>query len=229
MVLRTYMHEVATMKDYNILRRSPLFQNMSDANIDRALKLFHAQEARFKRGQYLCHAGEPMGRFGFVLKGAVQVFIDDVNGVRFLMNSVSAGDSFGESLHFMEVKDSPIYIMATEDTKLLWLNARQLKEARRTTETLETALRFVALLAQRTLSMNDRIQILTQPSIRAKLNLYFTQCANRYNSRTFTIAFNRNQLADYLAVNRSALSRELSRMKEEGLIDYHLNSFSICS
>ena len=87
----------------------------------------------------------------------------------------------------------------------------------------------MALLAQRTLTMNDRIQILTQPSIRAKLNLYFTQCANRFNSRTFTIAFNRNQLADYLAVNRSALSRELSRMKEEGLIDYHLNSFSICS
>ena len=217
------------MKDYSVLRRSPLFQNMSDANIDRALKLFHAQEGRFKRGQYLCHAGEPMSRFGFVLKGAVQVFIDDVNGVRFLMNSVGAGDSFCESLHFMEVKDSPIYIMAMEDTKLLWLNARQLKEARRTTETLETALRFVALLAQRTLTMNDRIQILTQPSIRAKLNLYFTQCANRFNSRTFTIAFNRNQLADYLAVNRSALSRELSRMKEEGLIDYHLNSFSICS
>lgn len=217
------------MKDHNILRRSPLFQNMSDDRIERALDLFQAQETRFKRGQYLCHAGEPMSKFGFVLKGTVQVFIDDVNGVRFLMNSVGAGDSFGESLHFMEVPDPPIYIMAMEDTRLLWLNARQLKEARRTTETLETALRFVALLAQRTLTMNDRIQILTQPSIRSKLNLYFTQCANHFNSRTFTITFNRNQLADYLAVNRSALSRELSRMKQEGLIDYHLNSFSICS
>lgn len=217
------------MRDYAVLRRSPLFQNMSESGIDRALKLFHAQEARFKRGQYLCHAGEPMTRFGFLLKGTVQVFIDDVNGERFLMNSVGAGDSFGESLHFMEVKDPPIYIVATEDTRLLWLNARQLKEASKTTETLETALRFVALLAQRTLTMNDRIQILTQPSIRAKLNLYFTQCANRFNSRTFTIGFNRNQLADYLAVNRSALSRELSRMKEEGLIDYHLNSFTVCS
>ncbi|MBR2783356.1 MAG: Crp/Fnr family transcriptional regulator [Firmicutes bacterium] len=217
------------MRDYDLLRRSPLFQNMSDPGIDRALKLFQAQEARFRRGQYLCHAGEPMSRFGFVLKGAVHVFIDDVNGERFLMNSVGAGDSFGESLHFMEVRDSPIYIMAVEDTRLLWLNARQLKEASRTTETLETALRFVALLAQRALTMNDRIQILTQTSIRSKLNLYFAQCANRCNSRTFTIGFNRNQLADHLAVNRSALSRELSRMKQEGLIDYHLNSFTIRS
>ena len=217
------------MKEYDILRRSPLFQNMSDASIDRALKLFEAKEARYRRGQYLCHAGEPMSKFGFVVKGAVQVFIDDVNGVRFLMNSVSAGDSFGESLHFMNVKDVPVYIVAIEDTKLMWLDARHLKEAHKTTETLETSLRFVALLAQRTLNMNDRIQILTQSSIRSKLNLYFTQCVNHFNSRTFTINFNRNQLADYLAVNRSALSRELSRMKEEGLIDYHLNSFTIIS
>lgn len=217
------------MRDHDILRRSPLFQNMSDDRIERALKLFQAQETRFRRGQYLCRAGEPMPRFGFVLKGVVQVFIDDVNGERFLMNSVTAGDSFGESLHFMNVKEAPICIVAMEDTHLLWLDARHLKEAHKTTETLDTALRFVALLAQRTLSMNDRIQILTQPGIRSKLNLYFTQCASRFNSRTFTIGFNRNQLADYLAVNRSALSRELSRMKEEGLIDYHLNSFTICS
>lgn len=215
------------MNDKDIMRLSPLFRDMSDVGLSRALHYFDAQESKYRRGQYLRHAGEPMRRFGFVLSGSLQIYMDDVNGGHIMMNQVGPGGSFGESLHFMGVEESPIYIMASEDVRMLWLDAELIKKAPRTTETLNLALRFVALLARRTLEMNDRIQILTRPTIRDKLVIYFAQCSARYNSRTFTITFNRNELADYLGTDRSALSRELSRMKKDGLIDYHRNSFIV--
>jgi len=83
------------------------------------------------------------------------------------------------------------------------------------------------MLAERTLRMNDRVQILSRPLLRDKLTTFFAQCEHRYGSKTFRVPFDRAGMALYLGVNRSALSRELSDMQAEGLIDFYRNSFRI--
>ena len=87
--------------------------------------------------------------------------------------------------------------------------------------------RFASVLALRALYQNDRIQILSKPKIRDRLVTFLSQCERRYGSRTFIIPFDRTSLAVYLGVNRAALSRELSKMKEEGILDFFRSSFRL--
>ena len=86
--------------------------------------------------------------------------------------------------------------------------------------------RFIMMLSQKTLSMNDRIQVLSKPTLREKLMTLLTQYSTR-EGKNFNLPFDRNTMAAYLGVNRSALSRELGKMREEGRIDFYKNSFSI--
>jgi CRP-like cAMP-binding protein len=97
------------------------------------------------------------------------------------------------------------------------------------THVLDAALagRFTAMLAARTLTMNDRIQILSNITIRGKLVTLFSQLAARAGAQEFAVPFDRGDMAAYLGVNRSALSRELSKMRDEGIIDFHKNEFKI--
>jgi len=83
------------------------------------------------------------------------------------------------------------------------------------------------MLAHKTLSMNDRIQILTKPNIRQKIITFLSQYSNRIGGKTFSIPFDRETLALYLGVNRSALSRELSAMQNDGIIEFYKNTFKI--
>ena len=110
---------------------------------------------------------------------------------------------------------------------MLWLRCDTLRSVGDDPLERQIYRRFVTMLAERALSMNDRIQILSKLTIREKLLTYFSQCARAAGSRTFTVPLDRESLAAYLGVNRSALSRELSTMQRDGLIEFYKNSFKI--
>jgi len=213
------------------LRNHPLFAGLAEEDFATAAALLEATPERFRRGELLVRAGEPFLRFGILLSGAVQVYTDDIDGERMMMANVGAGDSFGESLAYFETRESPVYVLAAEDTEVVFLSAAALKRTLRSLSPSPVAAtlseRFTSLLAARALSQNDRIQILSKATIRERLVTFFTQWEHRERSRTFRIPFDRAALADYLGVNRSALSRELSKMKEEGIIDFFRSSFRL--
>jgi CRP-like cAMP-binding protein len=119
--------------------------------------------------------------------------------------------------------------VAAEPTVVLWLSADALRSPLSVKDERSFAFysRFMAVLAERTLVMNQRIQILSKPTLRLRLLTFFTQCEEEYGQKTFRIPFDRAALAGYLGVNRAALSRELSSMKKEGLIDFYKNSFRL--
>lgn len=209
----------------------PLFAGFTDTETAFALSLLEATPRRFQKGECLIRMGEPFPCFGLVTAGAVQVYTDDIDGNHMLMASVSAGDSFGESLAFFATAESPVYVTATEDGSLLWLSAHALREALlspvRQREAALLCERFTSLLAARALSQNDRIQILSKTTIRERIITFLTQWEHKTKSRTFRIPFDRASLADYLGVNRAALSRELSNMKKEGILDFFRSSFRL--
>jgi CRP-like cAMP-binding protein len=204
-----------------------LFRKMTEEDFIRALTLLEANRRSYARGEYLCHMGEGLFAFGVVLSGTVQVYSDDPDGRGMMMANVAEGGSFGESLAFLHTTTAPVHILTTTGCEVLWLHTAALRAPSADPFLFALRDRFTAMLATRTLEMNDRIQILSRLTLREKLITFFAEWEKRTGRSTFTVPFDRAALADYLGTNRTALSRELSRMQDEGLIEFYKNSFKM--
>ena len=203
-----------------------LFSGLTEGELSDALHFFDAREKKYARGELLKSAVDPLPAFGLVLSGAVTVAMEDIDGREMLLSHVAPGSTFGESLCYLR-ESAPITIAALSDARVLWLRADRLRERAETPLEQTLQARFTAMLARRTLKMNDRIQILSRGSIRQKLNAFFTECARDAGSPAFAVPFDRAGMAAYLGVDRSALSRELSRMRDEGLLTFSKNQFAL--
>ena len=214
--------------DISIMQSNFLFSGMHDAQLEETLSLLKASTREYARGELLHHAGTSMKHFGMVLTGVVQACIDDIEGNRMIMTEVLPGSTFGESLCFLKIPDSPVYIYASEDVRVLWLSAEALYEG---SDPFYRDLqrRFTSILAMRNLAMNNRIQVLGKLRLRDRLIMYFSELSAAQGSNTFRLPLNRDDTATYIGANRSALSRELSAMKRDGLIDYDRNTIRILS
>jgi len=213
-------------RELNALRANPLFAGLGEADLERLTDVMQARREVYEKGSTLHAAGTPMDRFGILLRGAVQVCVDEIVGNRMIMAEVAPGTSFGESLCFLRTRESPVYIFASEDSEVLWLRTEALTGAEDPFG-VELLRRFTAALAEKNLSMNSRIQVLSKLSLRGKLNAYFTELAAAQGSNVIRLPMNREDTAAYIGVNRSALSRELAKMKAEGLIDYRKHEIRI--
>lgn len=210
----------------HILLKNPLFEGMTSEETEQALNALSARKSEYLRNSVLVSAGGEMQRFGLVLSGTVQVSFTDIDGNDVLMASVTEGETFGESLCWLNVAEVPVNVTAFTDVSVLWLSADKLK-SESSPIVLNLRNRFSSMLAQKALAMNDRVQILSKPTIRQKLITYLSQCAARGGGKTFSVPFDRETLALYLGVNRSALSRELSAMQRDGIIEFYKNTFKI--
>lgn len=213
---------------YPLLRRCPLFADLPDDLLARALSLLSATVRTYARGEYLCRQDEQLSRFGLVLSGTVQVYTDDIEGNQMMMANVTVGETFGESLCYLAREASHIYILTAGGAEVLWLDAALFRREGQAEPFVYTLFsRFTAMLATRTLEMNERIQILSKLTLREKLLTFLAGWERRAGQKTFQIPFDRASLAVYLGVNRAALSRELAQMQREGLIEFYRSSFKI--
>ncbi len=213
--------------DNELLKNTYLFRDFTDNELSEALTFLSAREACYKKGETVIMLGSPITEFAIVLSGGVQISCDDINGNQIIMMSVSKGGMFAESLSVTKSPESPIYAVATEDTRLLWLKiAPILKNSASPLDTKITT-SFITALAAKCLSMNDRVQILSKKSIREKVITYFSQLSEHTKSDEITVPLSREDMASYLGVERSALSRELSNMQRDGIISYNKNHFKI--
>lgn len=205
----------------------PLFQGLEGESLEYALKLLIAQRERYPKNSILINAGTKATRFGVVIKGTVQISFCDIDGNSVLVANISKGDTFGEALCWVETKESPFTVTAFSDTEVLWLCPDKLREASSDKTACVLKNNYLSLLAHKTLSMNNRVQILSKPTLRQKIITYLSQISNLKGTKSFEIPFDRESLALYLGANRSALSRELSNMEKEGIIEFNKNNFVI--
>jgi CRP-like cAMP-binding protein len=212
----------------SILNKCVLFEGLSEGSLEYALDFFNAQEKQYKKGWQLHHEGDVMRNFGLVLSGQIQVFMDDFDGNRMIMANVTPGTTFAESLCYLK-RISPVNIEAVLDSTVLVMNTDRLNSpsASPSQMDLQLAGRFTAMLAGRALSMNDRIQILSKQSIREKVITLLSQHSSRESKGLVRLPFSREAMARYLGVNQSALSRELSNMAKDGIIEFKGSSFHI--
>ena len=154
--------------------------------------------------------------------------MDDFDGNRLLMASVTPGITFGESLCYLGV-EAQVSIESVVDSTVLMMDTEALKHpgSVHNQMDIELAKRFTAMLAMRTLGLNDRIQVLSKLTIREKVVTLLSEYVSRNGGNRVTLPFNRETMATYLGVNQSALSRELGRMQADGIIRFNGNEFEI--
>lgn len=206
----------------------PLFHQISaDGLADMRAQGF-LTERRYRTGEWILHAGDPVSAMGILLCGAVRIESLDLWGGRAVLSLLEAGQVFAESYTLCR---EPLMVDAVcaKDADILFLHgAAALDDRNRSAPWYLPLLRNLMLLsARKNLTLSERIFCTSAKSVRERLMTYFSRQAVRAGGSTFTIPFDRQELADYLNLDRSAVSRELSRMQREGILQFRKNRFTI--
>jgi CRP-like cAMP-binding protein len=218
------------MKKYlEILRRCPLFYGIDDDNLIKMLTCLGARITEFDKKYTIFAEGSPAKHIGIVLSGKAQIVQVDFYGNRSIVSDVKPTELFAEAFACAECTSLPISVVASEPCEIMLIECSHILHTCQNNCGFHQALIFNLMkdLATKNLRFHERIEITSKRSTREKLLSYLSEEAKRQNSSTFTIPFNRQQLADFLSVDRSAMSNELGKMRDEGLLQFERNRFEL--
>ena len=206
-----------------------LFQGMTPEEAAGLLACLGSDRRRYAKGQTVLHAGEVVTSLGLVLSGSVLIENTDFWGNTTVLDHVGTGQVFAETYACTPGEPLMVRVTAAEAAEILFLNAgRLLQPCSQACACHGQLIRnLLTLSAQKNLHLSRKIFHTAPRTIRGRLLSYLSDEAVRSGSRRFTIPFNRQQLADYLHVDRSALSHELGKMQREGLLQVRKNQFEL--
>lgn len=217
------------MEDFlHIFHNSLLFQGISPSELSHLLSCLGARRTRHGKLDRILSEGERVKELGFVLSGQAQISKDDYLGNRTIIADVLPGDVFAEAYAFQRGLPVPINVVSVTESEVLWLDCGNLTGVCGEACGFHTRLveNLLSIMAFKNILLNRKIEHLSKRTTREKLLSYLSDQAFLQGSGEFTIPFNRQELADYLCVDRSAMSSELSKMQAEGIITYRRSRFS---
>lgn len=218
------------MGDLNgILEQCPLFDGIRMEDLSAMLDCIGGRKLTVAKGQYVSREGDPADHVGMVLTGAVRLERADYYGNRSIVAHIGPAELFGETYACAGVRQLPVDVVADEDSAVL------LMDCRRITTTCSSACAFhsriifnlLKLVATKNLVYDQKIQITSKRTTREKLMAYLLNQAKLQGSSTFTIPYDRQELADYLEVDRSGLSAEISKLRKEGVLESEKRRFTL--
>lgn len=219
------------MKDIEILMKSALFSEINPADISAMLSCLTAKRAEYEKDRYIYSSGDSIRSIGIVLSGGVYVVNEDFWGNRSIVSKLGPADMFGESFSCAEEEGLPISVVTSEKSRILFIDYRKIITTCSAGCAFHTALirNMVHILAEKNILLMQKIEHMAKRSTREKVLSFLSEQASKAGSGTFEIYFNRQELADFLAVDRSALSSELGRMRDEGILRFNKNRFELLS
>lgn len=218
------------MKNYlNVLKKCPLFADINECDIVKLLDCLNAKEKMFQKDEFIFIAGSTTDYVGIVLSGSVHIIQEDYWGNRTILSSIESGGLFGETFSYANTKALPVSVTAHKDCSILLINCKKLLTTCSSTCAFHASLikNMMMILAEKNVSLTKKINHITKKTTREKILSYLSECAVNSGNNTFQIPFNRQELADYLSVERSALSNTLCKMRDEGIIEFHKNEFRV--
>ena len=208
-----------------MLPASPLFRGLPPDAADQLSAAGFLRWKTFSRHEVIFRAGSRVQEIGVVVKGSVHIENLDLWGTKSILSSVDAGQAFAETYAFCG-DALMVDAVAAEDCEVLFLHTGALSDSRVPAGVRGTLLHNLLTVSMRkNLSLSQRIFCTTPKTVRGRLLTYFSAQAAKADSPEFEIPFNRQQMADYLNLDRSALSKELGRMRDEGLLEFEKNHF----
>ena len=216
--------------DMTFLRESRIFKSMTPDEISASLCALQAEEKHYKRGQLLFHAGDITERLGIVLEGSVTIESNDAWGNRTILSHVGCGQLFAETYALLGDQPLLVDVAANEDSHILFLRIGGIQALAGHSELWAKKLTagLLAISSMKNLHLTGRSFHTAPKTVRGRVMAYLNTVSLQARSREFDIPFDRQQLADYLNLDRTALSKELGKMQAEGLIRTKKNHFMIC-
>lgn len=206
-----------------------LFDGITPEEADGLLECVHARRVEYAKGELMVEEGSATPCFGLVLSGYAHSVKRDASGRMIIIALLQKGSVFGVLVAASQDCASPVSVEAQDHVSALLIPFdRIITRCEKACPQHDRLLRnYVRIVAEKGLELHERLACLLKPTVRDKIMAYLTQTAREQKSRLFVVPLNRNAMAEYLNVERSALSRELSNMKRDELIDYHLNRFKL--
>ena len=203
------------MKEFfSIIRSSQLFSGVSEEELTAMLSCLETRKESFPKDALLLRIGDTADAIGLVLSGSILIIQEDIWGNRNIISKAGVGQTFAAAY-------------ACAPGSVLYLNIKRVLHVCSSACTHHSHIirNLLGELAEKNLRFSEKLTHMGQRTTRAKLMSYFSAEAQRLGKYEFDIPFSRQQLADYLAVERSGLSLELGKMRDEGLLDFHKNHF----
>ena len=215
--------------DYEFLSNTRLFRGTSPQEARQMLSCLAAVTRAYQKGETICRAGEQICAAGLVLRGSVTVESDDFWGNRSVLSRAAPGDIFGEAYACLPEQPLLVSVVAAANCEVLFLDmARVLRVCSNACAHHGRIVQnLLALCAEKNLQLSQRMLHTAPKTIRARLLSCFHEMSQRAGSSHFSLPYDRQALADYLNVDRSAMCAELSKMKADGLIDYTKNAVTL--
>lgn len=208
-------------KYFAVLQQCPLFSGICEADLNAMLGCLDGKIEKVGKGQPVFFEGDPARYFGVVLSGSVRVVRDDYYGNRSVLTEAEAGGLFGEAFACAELELLPVSVFAVQSSTVLLLDRNRVLNGCSNACHFHNRLIHNLLqgIAQKNLLLTQKIRYMSQKTTREKLMEFLLDQAKSHGSAEFTIAYDRQALADFLGVERSAMSAELSKMRRAGILE----------
>lgn len=212
-----------------VLKRTKLFAGVGEEDIVSMLSCLGARLCAYKKGEYVLRQGERLSDILVLAEGSLHIQKDDYWGNRSILGHIGVGEIFGEAYTAPESGTLLNDVIAVERSTVFFFDVK------RVISTCSSACRFHTMVVQnlffaiseKNRGLVQKLDYMSRRTTREKLISYLSEEAKKQNSASITIPFNRQQLADYLSVDRSAMSNELCRMRDEGLLEFEKNRFRL--
>ena len=216
-------------KYLNLLAGLPLFENIDPRNISSMLNCLRAQKGNFAKDAFIRNEGDPADFIGIVLEGTIQVLQYDFGGNRRIISSASQGEMFAEAISCAEVPALPFSIQAASDCVILFLNEKQILHSCDGGCAFHSRLiqNLLKIVARKNMQLNQKLRCISHKTTAEKLLHFLNDQAKQHHSCEFTIPYDRQALADYLGVERSAMAAEISKLQKQGILETKRNWFRL--
>lgn len=209
-----------------VLCKSTLFVDITSVELESMLRCLRSSVGKYSKNEYIRVAGEHHAEVGIVLSGKTAIVKDSLQGDRVIVAVLQPGDLFGEMVAFSEKRVWPATVMAQEDCVVMFIPSERIVDncERRCECHRDLLMNLLRVLSDKALMLNRKVEYLTIKSLRGKISVFLLECHEKTGKMMFMLPLSRNELAEFLNVSRPSLSREMCRMRDEGLIEFHMSS-----
>ena len=216
-------------KYFSVLRQCPLFNDITDADLNLLLRCLGAKVIAFDKKYTIFAEGAPARHIGVLLSGSAQILQIDYYGNRSILSEVRPSEMFGESFACADMAVSPVSVIANEPSEVMLIDCSRILHACTCACGFHQQMIFNLMknIARKNIQFHQTVDILSRHSTREKLLAYLMFYAKKEGSSKFEIPFDRQELADYLKVDRSGLSAEISKLRKEGVLLSNRKTFEL--
>lgn len=225
-----FQQKVIFMEKYlETLKMCPLFYGIGDEDLLRMLTCLGAKTVKFDKKYTVVAEGNSARHIGIMLSGSVSVTQMDYDGNRSIVGNVVPPEMFMEAFACAEVRKVPLSVVANEESEIMFIDCSHILHTCHNNCGFHQQLIFNLMknLAAKNIELHRKAEITSKRTTREKLMAYLNMCAKKSGSRVFEIPFDRQELADYLQVERSGLSAEISKLRREGILQSERNRFEL--